>query len=1371
MTRSVFADTEDEEEQLSVFADTEDTEKDVVIQNVVSPFGGTEDDNAVTQSDLPVPVERVSTPTEEMDEHEIDGNDASFWQAVGDQVNTLGGGKENNPLAEAARVGIVSPLETLGNMPSAAVGLAEAGIQGGTSLVGALAGVIAAAAQSVNNDVTGQKVDGFWKSFVEKLPNEVHENMARYMYSPRTEDGQAIEGMFGLMLEELASWGEAGADKVLEHGRENDWDPIVTAATATALRIVPETVFFLAPFGGKKLMDVKRASDAKVRRRALGDIESTFDQELIRRYGDPTKKLREGISGLESELTVLKRDVAPDPLKTQYILSQEQKLNTLIAEEARQSGKSGETVMNPREVVDMATEEQILQINEVEVIRSLKGETKDRPVVIRRSAGGSEIVSGLEKAFDAAVFGEKEIPIKIIQDVITPSTKAAEWKSMNNMFDSWLIIENENRKALKLPRKEQLARDWWDRQYPLKQRLIEQDAASGWNTIKMYEKVNTSSTAAALRAEEYIGRVYKGLSHRDELWLDRVIEALRQVQIDKIQAEKFKQGKTSTPYMIRAGNKRQKNYETYLEAMNEELGPAKFRDLVDRADQYFNINKELLSFLRENKLITAKDFENLKDIDWRKNEYLSQIDPVIPERFKPKHITVRESGVEYLKRGKRDAKNINSKDLLMDHTFSIHARVFKNRALQELAKVAEATFGNKDALVKKISEKRSKDLPSDRVALSYFVEGEKKFLSMSKRWGEMWEASTPEMASHNIQLLRWMMLSPIVKQSAVGLNPTFFLTDFPRNISHIYLAASKSAPVTIDGVFHPKGVRLYAPEAVLKTAQIVVDTASVFSDAVFRKGRYKDFAVDGGPRLLAHLAQDRQITATGMRHHDTKIAKGRRVLSYLNETSEIMTRLMVRERALKRNLSKSDANYEALRLIDFGQAGRRSKTLDYMIPFFNPIMQAIRTGVRGVKQDPANAAILSAEYVGATGMLYFYNWMTNPECMANIPDENLVRGINICLPPSENLIDPFSSEVQQQYLHFAVENLFMPLGGTTNLAMRKVLEGRAPNNMSLEMIRSTIPFMPSTMITPVIDLIVKAGYGLDTYKDMPVYPGAHDVLGSEEYFAQHKSNATPLFYVMAGKYFKDEYGMELSPARTQAAVDALLTSHPINPVGSRLLDQLLFGDMPDHERWKMNDQKLADNPMLSRVLRRTSATHNAFTDADRTRREESTETSAMNKHVDVMAGRHLHGELSMDQGMKAIAEDPTIPALDKDRYLMRFITQTQFDRIWKGVMGDKPDGLIPGKAWYRSLGQEASGRDRARAFFEKWRGLINFPQGEQRQRKMVRMAQQLTYGGTSVKFWNNDFIMEWNRLQEGTDLEMDKADSSTKQIHKFLVGE
>ncbi|GAH35902.1 unnamed protein product, partial [marine sediment metagenome] len=335
----------------------------------------------------------------------------------------------------------------------------ETALAGTTSMVGAVAGTLEAAGESVNSTTTGRKVDSFWESFIEKLPNAVHENMARYMYSPRTEDGKAIEGMFGLAMEELASWGSAAGDKVMEHGRANDWDPETTAIIAAAARTAPEAGFLLAPFAGAKGMSIKRAYDAKVKRRMAGENVEAFDQALIRRYGDPSKHLREGIKQRQDELAILYDDVSPDPMKRQYILHKEAELTKLIEEEARIANKTGETVMNPREVVDLATEEQILKMNEEAMMRSLKGEDNMRPVVVEKTMEGTTILSGLESAFDAAIFGEREIPVKLITQSIPKGARKAEVDSMNNMYDSWLIIEHQNLKRNKLPRSEKFAED------------------------------------------------------------------------------------------------------------------------------------------------------------------------------------------------------------------------------------------------------------------------------------------------------------------------------------------------------------------------------------------------------------------------------------------------------------------------------------------------------------------------------------------------------------------------------------------------------------------------------------------------------------------------------------------------------------------------------------------------------------------------------------------------------------------------------------------------------------------------------------------------------------------------------------------------
>src|SRR3972149_10837482 len=111
----------------------------------------------------------------------------------------------------------------------------------------------------------------------------------------------------------------------------------------------------------------------------------------------------------------------------------------------------------------------------------------------------------------------------------------------------------------------------------------------------------------------------------------------------------------------------------------------------------------------------------------------------------------------------------------------------------------------------------------------------------------------------------------------------------PRDIMHAWFTARTFE----NGEWTP----VYNPNLPVFGLQIGRDIATVFKDAATKKGRYQDYINEGGG--MEFLVHQGRLFRRG-RYLEGPMDKVMDFLGYFGETSEIMTRLAIRERVIRR---------------------------------------------------------------------------------------------------------------------------------------------------------------------------------------------------------------------------------------------------------------------------------------------------------------------------------------------------------------------------------------------------------------------------------------------------------------------------------------
>lgn len=113
---------------------------------------------------------------------------------------------------------------------------------------------------------------------------------------------------------------------------------------------------------------------------------------------------------------------------------------------------------------------------------------------------------------------------------------------------------------------------------------------------------------------------------------------------------------------------------------------------------------------------------------------------------------------------------------------------------------------------------------------------------------------------------------------------------------------------------------------------------------------------------------------------------GSRSTFFLNEKSEILNRLAIREQGIRNGLSSLESTYAARNYMDFSQGGTWAKNVDAAVPYFNVAMLGLRNLSRAAKESPATFAYQMGQLTAGTIALTNYNRLINPDAFDEIPD-------------------------------------------------------------------------------------------------------------------------------------------------------------------------------------------------------------------------------------------------------------------------------------------------------------------------------------------------------------------------------------------------
>ena len=669
--------------------------------------------------------------------------------------------------------------------------------------------------------------------------------------------------------------------------------------------------------------------------------------------------------------------------------------------------------------------------------------------------------------------------------------------------------------------------------------------AGGEETVMLKDISNKSSGKAGLKIKENDQNIFKGLNKKQMKDLGTIIKAKRNMALDEIYDKK---GKTRLKH--EAGTTK----EEYTEALLglELRNKAEFDDLSERADKYFAAQDALLDLKKENGLLSQEAYDEMKEqVLYSPRIYLSHMETVGKNINGGKSISVGDAGVKALDEGSEGLMETDPRFLLAVSTQRTYSIIAKNNAAKSLLDFAKNNPDN--GIVRErpvVGTKKDgtpiyAETPTGESIISAMVDGQKKDMFMKDEYAKEWVSSDPEVSAALASAFQWLSGATLLRYTATGINPLFALANAPRDMAYIYLTTDAYSKIL------PKAI-----------AQMHADMAAVAKDAFTRSGRYKELIEESGSiDLLTH--QGRFDLTKGVGEGINKVSE---VLGYVGETSELLTRLAMRERGIKNGTEqfikdnnrnpnpeelkkiKIKASYDAINQLDFSQGGSWAKALNKLTPYLNATFLATRGFARAARTDPKSFSLKAAQLVTFAGGLAV--WNLSQEGYSQVSDDEKTRNYIIMLggmyTTDENgnkeymyLKIPKSQEVQ--FISAIGENAaeFAATGKARPKQVMQALEAQAP----------PIPFY--TQQTPITELIKTYKSNYDDFYDKALWKGqGNKAMGNIYPWMEYNpvgSNKTPSVYKVIGKAADKVYSGGVSPERMRGAWPKLFANPEKNP--------------------------------------------------------------------------------------------------------------------------------------------------------------------------------------------------------------------------------
>ena len=745
--------------------------------------------------------------------------------------------------------------------------------------------------------------------------------------------------------------------------------------------------------------------------------------------------------------------------------------------------------------------------------------------------------------------------------------------------------------------------------------------------------------------------------------------------------------------------------DAFVSNLKSEIGAEQYSAADAVASKVFQQYKQQLADSHDAGILTDSSYIAMHNIEYSPTEYLNMIDPEHTFNFNGQSVTVRDSGIQAIGKGSTETMRVDMKGLLAETVLRTQSRIMKNEASKALFEFASANPDNTFVKAFNPTEwdefgvaKGVPEAPEGFTRIDSLVDGNQHPMFMRNDFAEQWVRQKTEITADMANQLRFWSGSSIVKTLATSLNPVFPLISFPKDLAHIWAVNEAQ----------------YSAQLPMYLAQMGMDLITVLPDALARRGRWNEFAKEGGmqevmsqqgPSSLAFGSDAvSKMTHTTTRHITE-------VIGSVGTFFENWTRLALRERVIKNGGDSWEASAQAREYLDFSESGSYTKALDSMSPYLSAGVQGSYTVGKAIARDPKTMGWKAAQFLGVSGGATYALMNSNPEVYNQITDHDKINNF-IVAPKNMFMIDP-SGTKRNIYFQIPIDQNFVPLHATMIAAMDKSVRGVNPSKeLFSEINKGSNPF--AGFGVPSYDAIQTYTSNYAFWKDDAIWKGGN-VNPQDEVIPGYQSNATPEAMVRLGQL------TGLSPERLRAAMSNIAPSNPYTNLMGEGIQQALNGTT-DYDKSNAT-MSMIKKLGLGRFVKVTHPFTQEVVNLERAEQDFNSAKGKQTNAINTMVFRESQGNgIAKDEFKSWVS---TQPPEDVEGLTKQFVGRYVVDKVFRQLKTDGTD--IPSRTWWQATLQ-APPEVRADVFYQEW---ISRPP-EARQ-KMMRLSGAMSAAGSAYR--------------------------------------
>lgn len=536
---------------------------------------------------------------------------------------------------------------------------------------------------------------------------------------------------------------------------------------------------------------------------------------------------------------------------------------------------------------------------------------------------------------------------------------------------------------------------------------------AGGRLVRNYLIASKGATGYAKQMyDEAYDKIYKGLTSTEIKTLDKMIQLRRFIAIDKNRAE------NNMPDVVHPDFINRQDAEIELAELEKELGVEKYRDLNKRADNYFDEFRGLLTEMQKSGLISKESLDMFFEIDYQPRMFLEFLQnnetDFVPETSSNASLSADQ--IRKLEEGLNTSliydsqyllsrsMNIRAKSIAMNNTNKKLVEFMEKQAkvVDDLRNKKDKTQKEKDTikyfdeLSKRVkinpiigftdtgSPKYKYALPNGFKNAYYYIDGVKHSIMMEEALHEQYFDSAKGFLNGNTkEVVAMASGTAVVKALATGNNPTFFITNTPRDFFFIVTFSEE-----------------YGMSVLVNMAKLTKDATLGIRDIKKGNGNFKNFVKYGG--MMDFLKDQGKLKHTEIQKLFNKVDNKKRegfskvlnavTLNKLQMYSEIGFRMAVFNRSVKNQLKELgytkiedvkdliDSNGDIIQntqsriddiytnavasargIMDFNQGGKITKDADAFIPYLNAATQGTRVMFDNFRERPFDTTFRTAQ--------------------------------------------------------------------------------------------------------------------------------------------------------------------------------------------------------------------------------------------------------------------------------------------------------------------------------------------------------------------------------------------------------------------------